>query len=80
MKMSERYVHANDDNVLVAMERSGLSAFSEPALGGPEFGHGAEIPLPANGKWEPQLLESKEETGGQCRTRTCDLLLVRQAL
>jgi len=80
VKMSERYVHPNDDNVLVAMEHSGLSAFSEPALGGPEFGHGAEIPLLANGKGEPQLLESKDDFGGQCRTRTCDLLLVRQAL
>jgi hypothetical protein len=78
VKMSARYVHPNDDNVLVAMDRSGLPEFSGPSLSGPEFGHGAEIPLHTNGKWEPQLLDNKEETGGQCRTRTCDLLLVRQ--
>jgi len=69
--MSYRYVHPSEDRVLDAMTMF---------LGGHKTGH------TEHNEAEPepeQLSESFEDdglTGGQCRTRTCDLLLVRQAL
>jgi hypothetical protein len=68
--MPSRYVHPDGDAVLDAMWR----------LGGHKTGHNEHL---VNDSEEPPagyLAEGKRMNGGQCVTRTRDLLLVRQAL
>ena len=67
--ISARYVHPSEDAVLDAMAR----------LGGHNSGHSGESLAPEKDS-AVNRISGLRINGGQCRTRTCDLLLVRQAL
>jgi hypothetical protein len=57
------------------------TAVEPEAGGGHNFGHSPENSGPSNKPPTPATtFENNLIDGGQCRTRTCDLLLVRQAL
>ena len=65
--ISSRYVHPSEDAVLGAMAR----------LGGHKIGHSRK----SDGFWRgaaeaANSIKTNEKNGGQCRARTCDLLLV----
>jgi integrase len=70
ISISTRYVHPSESAV--------AKAFS--VLGGHNFGHSAKTLSSAENEQGALVAESEEFDGGRSRTRTVDLLLVRQAL
>jgi len=71
LAMSYRYVHPSEERVLDAM-----NIF----LGGHKTGHSEQNEPERESDPVSEELVNDGLIGGQCRTRTCDLLLVRQAL
>jgi len=93
---SMRYVHLSDDSIQNAMENLGeyktgykpqkrrskkKAVMSVKVGGGHKSGHTLDSGIPNEVLAIPaNYLDMSGLNGGQCRTRTCDLLLVRQAL
>jgi integrase len=70
ISISMRYVHPSEGAVSKAMAQ----------MGGHNFGHSAKKRVSAKKKEAPLPIDPEGFNGGRSRTRTVDLLLVRQAL